>query len=124
MASVTLRHWFTRYADCLISQVFQSVACNATHTIEQRTAKWLCAALERTGDHVIPLSQEQLAGMLGVGRSYVTRVIGSLKEKGILQTMRGKLCIRSFDDLKALSCQCNDQVNHHFETVLGGVYPH
>lgn len=123
MASVTLRHLFARYADCLLAQVFQSVACNAAHTIEQRTAKWLIAAMDRTGDHVIPLSQEQLSEMLGVGRSYIARVIGGLKSRGVLETMRGRLLIHSINDLKALSCGCNDLVCHHFETVLSGVYP-
>jgi hypothetical protein len=42
--SLTLRHWFSRYSDCLLAQVFQTSACNATHTISQRTAKWLLAA--------------------------------------------------------------------------------
>ena len=61
--------------------------------------------------------------MLGVGRSYVARVIGSLKTQGILDTMRGGLIINSLDNLKTLSCGCNDLVSHHFETVLSGVYP-
>lgn len=121
--SLTLRHLFARYSDCLLAQVFQSVACNATHTIEQRAAKWLIAALDRTGDHTIPLSQEQLAGMLGVGRSYVAKVVGTLKSRGVLETMRGQFSIRSVDELKALSCGCRDMVNQHFETVLRGVYP-
>ena len=37
--SLTLRHWFARYSDCLIAQIFQTAACNARHTIIQRTAK-------------------------------------------------------------------------------------
>ncbi len=123
MSSINLRHLFSRYADCLLAQVFQSVACNATHTIEQRAAKWLVAALDRTGDHVIPLNQEQLAGMLGVGRSYVARVLGNFKSRGVLETMRGKLRIHSLDKLKEMSCGCSELVNHHFDTVLRGVYP-
>ncbi len=75
---------FARYADCLLAQVFQSVACNAAHTIEQRTAKWLLAAVDRTGQDKLSLTQEQLAGMLGIGRSYLTRVVASLREKGIM----------------------------------------
>lgn len=124
MQSVTVRHLFSRYADCLLAQIFQSVACNATHSIEQRVAKWVVAAMERTGDHVLPLEQEQLAGMLGVGRSYISTVIKNLKAQGVLETMRGKLCIHSMEGLKELSCGCNDIVTHHFDTVLSGVYPH
>lgn len=124
MASVTLRYFFARYADCLLAQIFQSVACNAAHTIEQRTARWLIDALNRTGEYVVPLSQEQLAGMLGVGRSYLARVIGVLKARGALKTMRGKLVINSVEELKKISCGCSDLVCHHFETVLAGIYPH
>ena len=81
LKSLSIRHLFARYADCLMAQVFQSVACNAAHSIEQRAAKWLVSAMERTSDSRVPLTQEQLADMLGVGRSYVSRVIQSLKAR-------------------------------------------
>lgn len=123
IASLTLRLFFSRYADALLAQVFQAAACNATHTIEQRTAKWLMAALDRTGDLVVPLTQDQLAGMLGVGRSYVARVIGSMKAQGTLETSRGKLRVHHKDMLAKMACNCNDLVRKHFDEVLQGVYP-
>ena len=59
--SRTLRNIFARYADCMLAQIFQSTACNAIHSIEQRTAKWIISAMERTdGDDVVPLTHEQL----------------------------------------------------------------
>lgn len=122
-ASLSLRLFFARYADALLAQVFQAVACNATHTIEQRTAKWLLAALERTGELTVPLTQEQLAGMLGVGRSYVARVISGMKEQGTLETARGKLRVHKKSDLEKIACDCNDLVRKHFDEVLKGVYP-
>ncbi len=121
--SDSLQHFFARYADCLLAQVFQSVACNATHTIEQRAAKWLIATWERTGENTLPLTQDFLAGMLGVGRSYITRVISSMKASGIVKPLRGKLHINNTHLLKKLSCNCQDQVTQHFNTVLKGVYP-
>src|SRR4051794_13333638 len=57
---------FARYADCLVAQMFQTAACNAAHSIEQRTAKWIGAAIERSGSREVPLTQERLAAMLGV----------------------------------------------------------
>ncbi|HEV2623305.1 MAG TPA: Crp/Fnr family transcriptional regulator [Frateuria sp.] len=121
--SPTLRHLFARYADCLLAQVFQSVACNATHTIEQRVAKWLVAALDRTGDHDVPLTQEQLASMLGVGRSYISRVVQGMKSRGVLETRRGGVRVRDKDELQRLSCGCNAAVRSHFNELLQGVYP-
>jgi CRP-like cAMP-binding protein len=121
--SAALRLLFARYADCLLAQIFQSTACNAIHSIEQRTAKWILAAMERTGDHIVPLTHEQLATMLGVGRSYTSRVIQTFKSEDILETRRGALLVRNFDALKARSCLCNESVKSHFDIVLQGLYP-
>jgi CRP-like cAMP-binding protein len=121
--SSSLNSMFARYADCMLAQMVQAAACNATHAIEQRTAKWIMSAMERTGDAVVPLTQEQLAAMLGVGRSYASRVIQSFRREGILKTRRGSLLVTNAEALAAKSCLCNEQVKSHFETVLSGVYP-
>ena len=94
--STTLRNVFARYADCMLAQIFQSTACNAIHSIEQRTAKWIVSAMERTdGDNTVPLTHEQLATLLGVGRSYASRVIQTFKAEGILETRRGSILVRN-----------------------------
>ena len=121
--SVTLYHFFARYADCLLAQMFQSVACNATHTLEQRAAKWVAAAHDRTGDHTMPLTHEHLASLLGVGRSYISRIMGKLKSKGALKITRGEIIIFYLKKLRKISCNCNDLVRDHFENVLSGIYP-
>ena len=123
LQSLTLRHLFARYADCVMAQVFQAVACNAAHTIEQRTAKWLLSAMQRTGDHDVPLTQEQLAGMLGVGRSYISRILQTLKARGFIVTKRGRMSVTDLVALEGLACGCNYAVRSHFEEVLSGVYP-
>ncbi len=121
--SSTLRHLFARYADCMLAQIFQSTACNAIHSIEQRTAKWIVSAQERIGSDLVPLTHEQLSTMLGVGRSYTSRVIQTFKAEGILETRRGAILIRDRDALAIRSCLCNEAVKNHFEEVLRGVYP-
>jgi Crp-like helix-turn-helix domain len=122
--SRTLRNVFARYADCMLSQIFQSTACNAIHSIEQRTAKWIISAMERTdGQSVVPLTHEQLATLLGVGRSYASRVIQVFKAEGVLETRRGSILVHNFEGLKKRSCLCNESVKNHFEEVLRGVYP-
>ncbi|GGC39926.1 transcriptional regulator [Novosphingobium marinum] len=121
--SISIRYLFSRYADCLMAQVFQSIACNAIHTIEQRAAKWLCAAVERTGRNSITMTQEQLASMMGIGRSYASRVIQRLKRDGLLETRRGGLEVLDAERLGGRACTCNQHVRQHFQTVLAGVYP-
>jgi CRP-like cAMP-binding protein len=122
--SATLRNVFARYADCMLAQMFQSTACNAIHSIEQRTAKWIISAMERTdGDNTVPLTHEQLATLLGVGRSYTSRVIQTFKAEGVLETRRGSILVRNREALQMRACLCNESVKNHFEEVLRGVYP-
>ncbi len=122
--SATLRNVFARYADCMLAQIFQSTACNAIHSIEQRTAKWIISAMERAdGDTTVPLTHEQLATLLGVGRSYTSRVIQVFKAEGVLETRRGSIVVRNPDALRLRACLCNESVKNHFEEVLRGVYP-
>lgn len=118
-----MSHLFARYADCLVAQIFQSAACNARHSIEQRAAKWLTAALDRTGGDDISLTQAQLGSLLGVGRSYVTRIVARIKAEGIISTRRGGIRVHHRDRLIAMSCDCNRLVAQHFDQVLQGVYP-
>jgi hypothetical protein len=106
-----------------MAQIFQSTACNAAHGIEQRTAKWILAAVDRTGESEVPLTQERLSAMLGVGRSYISRVIGRFRQEKILAVKRGCLVILNRDRLALKSCSCNDAVRGHYETVLKGIYP-
>jgi Crp-like helix-turn-helix protein len=122
--SAALCNIFARYADCMLAQIFQSTACNAVHSIEQRTAKWIISAIERIeGSDAVPLTHEQLATLLGVGRSYASRVIQAFRAEGILETRRGSIVVRNRDALESRACLCNDAIKAHFEEVLSGVYP-
>jgi hypothetical protein len=124
LKSPSLRNVFARYADCLLAQVFQATACNAIHSIEQRTAKWMISAMERAGgDNTVPLTHEQLATLLGVGRSYTSRVIQTFKAEGVLETRRGSILVRNPALLRMKACNCSEAVKKHFEEVLRGVYP-
>jgi CRP-like cAMP-binding protein len=122
-SSPAIRLLFARYADCLMAQVFQSIACNAIHTIEQRAAKWLIAATERIGRNDITMTQEQLASMMGIGRSYASRVVQRFKSDGLVRTRRGGIEVVAPEQLEQRACTCNHLVKRHFETVLAGVYP-
>jgi CRP-like cAMP-binding protein len=123
LSSIALRHWFARYSDCLMAQVFQTAVCNGKHTIRQRTAKLLLAALERTGERALEVTQEQLAEMMGVGRSFVSRVLGEMRKQGVIESRRGLLIIKDEHKLKTLSCGCTILIEDHFDKVLHGIYP-
>lgn len=121
--SPILRNLFTRYADCLLSQVLQSVACNALHTIDQRCAKWLLTTRDRVGDRPIQITHESLAEMLGVQRSYVSKVMGRLSRGRAVRAHRGSLEIIDPAALEEISCECYGRLAQQFTHVLTGIYP-
>ncbi|UFS92747.1 Crp/Fnr family transcriptional regulator [Bradyrhizobium daqingense] len=113
-----LNQLLARYADCFVAQTFQSIACNAAHSIEQRAAKWIIDLVEHTGAGTVPLTHEQFAGILGVGRSYASRVLHDFKAAGVIETARGSITVRDLKALHRSSCSCNSSVKKHFAEVL------
>lgn len=122
--SPSIARWVARYSDCLVAQLFQSAACNASHTIAQRLSRWLLATRDRIHRDEIMITQEQLGEMLGVGRSFINRSLRQLGVKGILGSRRRRIVIRDVEQLRATACDCNDRIRDHFDQVLAGVYPH
>ena len=87
-SSAHLRNLFCRYSDYLLAQIMQTVACNSFHPIEARAARWLLTAQDRAGNR-LALTQESLAGLLGVQRTTVNAVARELQDEGLITTRRG-----------------------------------
>ena len=121
-ASKGIRDLFVRYADCLLAQVLQSVACNAAHTIERRCLRWLLTLQDRIGTPELPVTHEILADMLGVRRAYLTEVLGRMQREGLIEIGHGRLTLPDRKRAEAASCECHAAVRHHFSAVLGAVY--
>ena len=96
----------SRFSQALTGVVMQSTACNATHNIEQRLARWLLTARDRVGADQFPLTQEFLAMMLGAARPTVTIVAGTLQRAGLITYRRGQISILKGGPLEAASCEC------------------
>ncbi|GJE49721.1 hypothetical protein GOFOIKOB_2761 [Methylobacterium tardum] len=120
-ASPTLDDLFVRYADCLLAQILQSVACNAAHPIEQRVVRWLLSLQDRLGTDALPVTQNMLASMLGVGRSYLTGVLGTLQDQGLIVVGRGRIHLLDRTRAEAACCECHARVRRHFMSVMGAV---
>lgn len=121
--SPALRDHFARYADCLVAQILQSVACNTLHEFDARLARWLLAVQDRTGDDTLHVTQEFIANMLGVQRTYTTRVINRLVAGGMVKKGRGLVCITNRSRLEKQSCECYAYLQRHFERVMPHLYP-
>lgn len=109
---------FCRFSDYLLAQVMQSVVCNVYHSIPQRAARWLLHAQDRAGDR-IELTQEALAGLLGVQRTTVNAVIQTLQSEGLITTGRGVINVADRAGLKRQACECYERLEDHFGAVIG-----
>jgi CRP-like cAMP-binding protein len=109
---------FCRYSDYLLATVMQSAACNAFHSISERAARWLLHVQSRAGDR-IELTQEALAGLLGVQRTTVNAVIQELASEGLIQTSRGIVRVIDSAGLKQRSCECYQRLSDHYADVIG-----
>jgi DNA-binding transcriptional regulator YhcF (GntR family) len=116
--SAHIRNLFCRFSDYLLAQVMQSVACNSFHSIEQRAARWLLTAQDRAGSR-IALTQEALAGLLGVQRTTVNAVVRTLLDEGLVTTRRGMIEVVDRAGLKRRACECYEAVERHFAAVIG-----
>jgi CRP-like cAMP-binding protein len=112
-----------RYADCLTAQVLQSVGCATLHPVEARCARWLLMTQDRLRRVDLPLTQEALADMFGVARTYVTRIANTLQDRGAISYRRGIIRIERRAVLEEATCECYWQVRRHFERILPGLYP-
>lgn len=109
---------FCRYSDYLLSQVMQSVVCNAFHSITERAARWLLHVQDRAGDR-IELTQEALAGLLGVQRTTINAVTQELSSEGLIATGRGAVRVIDRAGLKRRSCECYQRLQDHYDAVIG-----
>ena len=106
-----------RYAEAMMVQLAQHAACNRTHSIEQRCARWLLMTRDRVASDEFPLTQQFLAQMLGVRRATVTMIAGALQKAGLIGYSRGRIRIVNGRGLEGVACECYDIVRRVMKTV-------
>jgi len=116
--SIALRTLLARHEQALSAQAQQSVACNASHSVEARLARWLLHAHDRTSSESLQLTQEVLAQMIGVQRNAVSMVANALQKAGILRYSRGYIEITDAEGLRETSCECYQAVKAQHERLL------
>ena len=107
-----------RYVQALLVQIAQGNACNGSHPVEQRCARWLLVTQDRVGQSPFVLTQDFLAQMLGVGRTSVNHVATTLQNAGLIRYSRGLITILDRKGLEARSCQCYDAIRAEFRRML------
>jgi len=114
-----LRRSLSRYTLALLAQISQNSACNRTHAVEQRLAKWLLLTEDRVHGPSFPFTQEFMAEMLGTSRPTVSIAAGMLQKAGLISYARGNVTVKDREGLEAAACECYGVIRTRFEDLVG-----
>jgi CRP-like cAMP-binding protein len=117
--SPTLNLMMLRYAHAFFNQVAQSAACAHLHRVEQRCCRWLLMTRDRMPSGDFLLTHEFLGMMLGVRRTTVTDVMGTLQKAGMIRYRRGHVTILDHQALEQRACECYEISRLEFDRLLG-----
>lgn len=104
-----------RYVQAQLTISTQNSACNASHTYEQRLARWLLICSDRANEDNLEMAQEFVSQMLGSTRSTVSIAATHLKAKGLIDYHRGSIRLLKKKELEAEACECYRVVREHLE---------
>jgi CRP-like cAMP-binding protein len=116
-----LQRLLLRYTQALMTQMSQTSACNRHHSVEQQLCRWLLLTLDRMPTNELIITQELVAGMLGVRREGVTEAAGKLQRAGIINYRRGHISVLDRDGLEKNVCECYAVVKKETNRLLSDV---
>jgi CRP-like cAMP-binding protein len=120
-ASITFRTTLNRHDQLILVQAQQSAACNISHSLDARLARWLLRCRDLMDSDDLVLTQEFIGQMLGVRRSSVSITSSTLQQAGLIRYNRGKIRILDVEGLQGAACECYGTVRSQSERLLGSI---
>jgi CRP-like cAMP-binding protein len=108
-----------RFTMAMLRQVSQSAACNRSHHVAERLARWLLTCHDRVEGDELRLTQEFIAEMLGTRRAGVSEAAGILQGAGLIRYSRGHITVTDRAGLGEFSCECYGVVKVEYDRLLG-----
>ena len=110
-----------RYTQALITQMFQTAACNRHHSIEQQLCRWLLLTLDRIPSGNLVMTHELIGSMLGVRREGISEAAKGLQEAGFIRYRRGHISVLERNGLESRVCECYAVVKKELARLLSDV---
>lgn len=110
-----------RYTQALMTQMFQTAACNRHHSVEQQLCRWLLFTVDRIPTGELVMTQELVANMLGVRRESVTEAAGSLQNSGCIRYRRGHIAVLDRQKLEHRVCECYSVVRKELNRLMTNI---
>ncbi|MFN2608298.1 MAG: Crp/Fnr family transcriptional regulator [Acidimicrobiales bacterium] len=107
-----------RYVQALMTQIARAAACNHSHSIDERAARWLLLTHDRVGRDDFLLTQEFLAQMLSVRRATVNTAASMLQRAGYITYSRGRIRVLDRVGLEGAACDCYGIIRQEYERLV------
>jgi CRP-like cAMP-binding protein len=114
----TLDALLLRYSQTLFGQVAHGLICNHFHSVAQRLATSLLMLRDRVDTDRLPLTQESLGSILGVGRPSVNLTEATFAEGGTVRLSRGAITIINREGLESIACQCYADIRDEYQRLM------
>ncbi|MEJ1157429.1 Crp/Fnr family transcriptional regulator [Prosthecomicrobium sp. N25] len=108
-----------RYCFAFLVQVSANARAAARFTLEQRLARWILMAHDRTDGDEIHMTHQFLASMLGVRRAGVTVATHALEGYGFIRAKRMALRVRDRAGLEAFAMDAYGGAETEYERLIG-----
>jgi CRP-like cAMP-binding protein len=95
-----------RYAQATLAVIVQLVACNASHSVEQRCARWLLSVHDRIHSDEFALTHQDLALLLAVHRPTLSECTHKLQAMQLIRCGRGRVAVLDRAGLQDVACEC------------------
>lgn len=116
-----MQYLLLRYTQALLTQMAQTAACNRHHSIEQQLCRWLLQTLDRMPAGELIMTQELVAGLLGVRRESITGIAGKLQRTGVIGYRRGHISVLNRRALETYTCECYAVLRKESNRLLSNV---
>ena len=108
-----------RFAQTLITQMAQNAVCSRHHHIAPQLCTWLLSCMDRLPqDNSLRVTQEMVAGMLGVRREGISSAAGTLRQLGLIDFSRGRISMLDRPGLLANACECYQVIKRETDRLL------
>ena len=105
-SNIAFQRLLLRYTQVLLTQISLTAVCNRHHNLQQQLCRWLLLTLDRLETNEITMTQELVAGMLGVRREGITEAASNLQQQGIISYRRGHITVTNRAGIERQVCEC------------------
>ncbi len=108
-----------QFTMAMLDQASQTAACNRLHSVEKQLCRWLLLTQDRSDSDTLVMTHDLIANLLGVSREGISLAVKKLKERKLVENIRGTVTIIDRQGIESLVCECYQRINKEYQRLFG-----